>query len=58
FTAHYLAKYAAGEEERARVFLRAGKDANTMNVQQDDLRNVKVTGAAVAAANDKSRERE
>ncbi|KAF4701810.1 hypothetical protein FOZ63_003907, partial [Perkinsus olseni] len=58
FTARYLAKYAAGEEERARVFLRAGKDANTVNVQQEKLRNTKVTGAAIAAANDKARERE
>ncbi|KAF4753036.1 hypothetical protein FOZ62_011082, partial [Perkinsus olseni] len=57
FTARYLAKYAAGEEERARVFLRATKDENTLNMQQENLRNTKIAGAAIAAANDKSRER-
>ncbi|KAF4705936.1 hypothetical protein FOZ63_013245 [Perkinsus olseni] len=31
------------EEERARVFLRAGKDANTVNVQEEKLRNTKVS---------------
>ncbi|KAF4647015.1 hypothetical protein FOL47_005225, partial [Perkinsus chesapeaki] len=57
FTARYLAKYAAGEEERARVFLRAGKDENTVKVQQEDIRNTKITGAAIASEKDKAKER-
>lgn len=58
FTANYLAKYAAGEEERARIFLKAGKDSNSVTLQTQNLRNMKVTGAAIAAENEKSQERE
>ncbi|KAF4744372.1 hypothetical protein FOZ62_013971, partial [Perkinsus olseni] len=57
FTARYLAKYAAGEEERARVFLKASRTSETVQVDQEALRNVKVTGAAIAASSDRCKER-
>ncbi|KAF4714116.1 hypothetical protein FOZ62_022488, partial [Perkinsus olseni] len=57
FTARYLAKYAAGEEERARVFLKCGRSENEVSVTQDPLQNLKVTGAAIASSSDKAREK-
>ncbi|KAF4741263.1 hypothetical protein FOZ63_029320, partial [Perkinsus olseni] len=57
FTARYLAKYAAGEEERARVFLKCGRSENEVSVTQDPLQNLKVTGAAIAASSDKVKEK-
>lgn len=57
FTARYLAKYAAGEEERARVFLKCGRSENEVSITQDPLHNLKVTGAAIASSSDKAREK-